>query len=457
MTSTSPRKTDSMQKHIQNIQNPKTKKAFLIFLSVFICVIFLYAAFQSNARQHPAETEIPTGTENGALDNKDPEFDLSALPPEEEVREEILTGKIKSGETLTSLLGPWLSPKEILELNQATKPVFDLRKIRMGQEYKITLINDAFVRFEYAASKTHYLEVDREENVFTAIYQPFAYEVTPTTLRGTIQTNLCDAIGAENLGLAVRLANIFGWEIDFTRDLREGDSFSVHVEKRYYEGKFQGYGNILAAEFMIRGKRFDAYRFQNTDGSFDFYSSSGKNLGHFFLKTPVAFTRISSGFSLSRFHPISKAYKPHYGVDYAAPVGTPIYALGSGTLTQVTENKASGKFIRINHSNGYETAYLHMSRFARGMRAGKKITQGELIGYVGQTGYATGPHLCFRMKKNGSPVDPTRIEKPRAKELPKAQRENFMAIVESLKPKLAQEYQFAQSVSPQAETGEKVN
>lgn len=435
----------------QNRKSKKSKKIFLLFCT-FSCFLLVYTVIQSNARQHPAGPLIASVLD--ILDARDPEFDLNA-PPSEELGEKVITGTIHTGETMATLLGDWLSTNELHDLCQATHRVFDLKKLREGQDYKITIINNTLVRFEYVANKTHYLEVDLDEGAFVAAYKPFTYEVKAATLHGTIRTTLCDAVGSE--ALAVRLTNIFGWEIDFARDLREGDSFSVYVEKRYHEDEFLGYGNILAAELNVRGKRYDAYRFQHADKSFDYYSSNGKSLGHFFLKTPVAFTRISSGFSLSRYHPITKTNKPHYGVDYAAPTGTPIYALGAGKLTQVEQNNASGRFVRIDHGNGYETAYLHMSRFARGMRAGKRVSQGELIGYVGQTGLATGPHLCFRMKKNGKPVDPTRIDVARAGELPGPQKQKFLAMVENIRPKLTPEYHYAKSEKNPSATRERVN
>lgn len=414
-------------------------------------LFFIHSGLQSLAGPslspgHDEATLACLGEEK-ETNTTDPEFTESLSPSPTTPEEEIHIGTVRSGGTASRILSPWLTSAQIHDLATASKPLFDLRRLRVGREYRIITTDGTFSRFEYAVDATRFLGVDLDEEGFHANMNAMDFDIEVATIQGSITTSLSEAMKTpEDMVLAVRLGNLFGWEIDFLKDLRQGDTFAVVVEKRFHNETFQGYGNILAAEFVVQGKRFDAYRFEHADGA-DFYSSSGENLNRMFLKSPVAFTRISSGFSLRRYHPVLKEYRPHYGVDYAAPVGTPIYAAGDGVLLQVTQNPSSGRYVRIRHGNGYETAYLHMSGFARGMRAGKKVKQGELIGYVGQSGFATGPHVCFRMTKDGTPVDPTGIEAPRANPLPEERREEFASLVASLKPQL--DIHYARKIDPE--------
>ena len=212
--------------------------------------------------------------------------------------------------------------------------------------------------------------------------------------------------------MAINLADIFGWDIDFILDIREGDAFHAVVEKRFREGLPAGYGRILAAEFINQGKSYRAILFSDGNGNSDYYDPEGRNLRKAFLKAPLSFSRISSGFTMRRFHPITKTWKAHPAIDYVAPIGTPIKTVGEGKVVRIGYTKGNGNFIEIHHSNGYSTLYLHMSQFARGIKKGKRVKQGQIIGYVGATGLATGPHLCFRMRNDGIPVDPTKVNIP---------------------------------------------
>ncbi|MEJ2199794.1 MAG: peptidoglycan DD-metalloendopeptidase family protein, partial [Desulfuromonadaceae bacterium] len=232
--------------------------------------------------------------------------------------------------------------------------------------------------------------------------------------------------------LALALADIFAWDVDFVRDIRVGDAFSARVEKRYREGKPAGYGRILAAEFFNRGERYLAVLFKDGDQPASYYDAGGKSVRKAFLKAPLAFSRISSGFSMKRFHPIAKTWRAHPAIDYAAPTGTPIKAVGDATISQIGYSKYNGNYIKLRHTGSYETLYLHMSRFAKGMKRGKKISQGTVIGYVGATGLATGPHLCFRMFKNGNPVNPYKIKTPAAQPISSAHMEEFKSMIPAL-------------------------
>ena len=408
----------------------------IILFFVAIATAFFFSSCENHDE---VKTQGSVGTTGAAAS-------IEAMPekaPSPDKAEEILIkGNVASGNTAASLLAKWLSPAEVHAFAGVCKPVYDLSKIRVGKAYRVTTLEDQFSRFEYAIDSDSYLEVSSDGDSYKASIKAIQYEVKQVTVRGAIRTSLYEAMDAagEKPSLAVRLGNLFGWEIDFVHDLRVGDSFTVLVQKRYQDGKFRGYGKILAAEFVNQGTTHEAYRMEEEDGTTEYYSREGKNLRHSFLKTPVAFTRISSGFSLRRYHPIQKRYKPHYGVDYAAVTGTPIYAIGSGKLKRVATNKNSGNHILITHSNGYESGYLHMSRFAKGMRTGKRVEQGDLIGYVGSTGLATGPHLCFRMKIHGKPVDFTKIDAPRAASISPDRKEAFARIVERYSPFINTQY-----------------
>ncbi|WP_179953403.1 M23 family metallopeptidase [Desulfobotulus mexicanus] len=407
-------------------------------------LFFQYGSTSDIFLSHTPETlenESLTEAICSEISMEDPEFNTASFNEKPEPIEEIHTGTVKAGDTVSRILSPWLSPSLIHELGKSSSPVFDLRRLRTGRDYKVITLDGEFAGFEYSINRSQFLSVELDKEGFHAEVNTLSFDLETATINGIIETSLSEAMQtAEDITLAVRLNNLFGWEIDFARDLRKGDSFSVLVERRYHNDTFQGYGNILAAEIINRGHRYDAFRFENEDGSADFYNSQGQNIQRFFLKNPVPFSRITSGFTHRRWHPILKDYRPHYGVDYAAPTGTPIYAAGSGTILQVGQNAGAGRYVRIRHGNGYETAYLHMSRFERGMRPGRKVNQGDVIGYVGQSGLATGPHVCFRMTKDGVPVDPTKIDSPRAGELPEERRKEFAALVASLQPQLGIQY-----------------
>jgi len=238
--------------------------------------------------------------------------------------------------------------------------------------------------------------------------------VRTEVINGTITSNLFDAVAkiGEEAELAINLAEIFAWDIDFMHDIREGDLFRAIVEKRFLKGQPAGYGRILAAEFVNQGKSYRAILFNDGSGNTNYYDPEGRNLRKGFLKAPLNFTRISSGFTMKRYHPITKTWKAHPAIDYVAPTGTPIKAVGEGKVVRKGYTKYNGNFIEVRHPNGYSTLYLHMSKFAKGIKKSKRVIPGQIIGYVGATGLATGPHLCFRMRKNGKPVNPNKVKMP---------------------------------------------
>ncbi|WP_462325078.1 peptidoglycan DD-metalloendopeptidase family protein [Desulfoplanes sp.] len=341
--------------------------------------------------------------------------------------ETVVASKVCQGDTMTGILGAYLTPQEILGLARVCEPVFPLSDIRPGHPYVLGLRDEELAGFEYEINDEHKLVVAKKDQEFKAKKEDIVYEKKRGVIQGTIESSLSlalDGLG-EGPGLAVMMEDILGWDVDFGRDIRQGDLFKILVEKRFRRGKPAGYGPILAMDFHNRDRVFRAFRFTDAKGRASYYDENGKSMRKAFLKAPLSFTRISSGYSNRRFHPILKRWRPHHGVDYAAPRGTPIRTVGDGVVVTRAYDKAAGRYVKIRHPRGYETVYNHMSRFARSIRKGKQVKQGQVIGYVGATGYATGPHLDFRVKRHGSYINPLRMKSPPTKPVPPKQMDRF--------------------------------
>ncbi|EGJ50435.1 Peptidase M23 [Desulfocurvibacter africanus subsp. africanus str. Walvis Bay] len=350
-------------------------------------------------------------------------------------------GVVQKGDTVMTLLGDFFSPAEIISLARECEEIFSLSRICAGHAFAITTQGDDFHGFEYEISAAEKLRILKAEEGFQVERAPIEYDVRTERVSGVITSNLYAAVDAtgESPELAVRLAEIFAWDIDFIRDIREGDTFTVLAEKRSRDGQPAGYGRILAAMFINQGQVYKGFLFETAEGQAHFYDENGRSMRKAFLKTPLDFARITSGFSRKRFHPVLGVNRPHLGTDYAAPTGTPIKSVGDGVITVRTRNNASGNYITIRHNNSYETSYLHMSRFASGLKRGSRVRQGQVIGYVGQTGWATGPHVCFRMKKNGQHINPVKLKTPPAEGVPQDRREAFAGLVSHLTTTLEQD------------------
>jgi len=305
------------------------------------------------------------------------------------------------------------SDREVHDLREAVKPVYDLSRIRAGQELRLaSLPGGPWKRLEYDVDETRFLVVRNEETGVRADMEYVPIEFKPAFVSGVIEDSLIAALNkaGEEDSLAIDIVErCFGWDIDFNTDLRKGDSFRVFVEKRYLDGRFAGYRDILAAEFINEGRVYRAFRFTYPDTKVsDYFDEAGGSRRKDFLRSPIKFMtpRITSRFSASRLHPIYKIYRPHYGVDYAAPIGTPVQATDDGEVTFAGREAGSGNTVKMRHKNAYSTAYLHLSGFGRGVRKGAVLKGGDIIGYVGTTGDSTGPHLDYRIYYHGGPVNP---------------------------------------------------
>ncbi len=328
---------------------------------------------------------------------------------------DLVSGHIKRNGFLSEiLLKHGISMQEIDQTLKNSKSVFDVRKIRSGNNYILFCDKDSVARarylvYEHDATTCYVFSFNDSLNI-TLFRKEIKSEIKYIT--ATIETSLWDAMVSSDLprSLVNELSNIFAWTVDFF-GLQKGDSFKVVYEELFVDGESLGTGKIYGAQFNRKGASITAVPFIQ-DGKESFFDVEGNSLRKAFLKAPLQFSRISSHFSSARMHPILRIVRPHYGVDYAAPVGTPVLAIGDGRVTAATNEGASGRMVRIQHNSVYATAYLHLSRFGDGISAGVFVKQSQIIGYVGNSGLSTGPHLDFRYYQNGSPVDPLKVDAP---------------------------------------------
>jgi len=333
-----------------------------------------------------------------------------------------IADNIKKGETLFDIFKRYeLDLRDLFQLREASADIHKLRDLYPGQPYKIVIdSNNQVNSFTYWIDDDNILNINRTDSGFNAEKIPVDYERRIIHIGGLIKDNLISSMGEgeENLLLSLELSDIFAWDIDFTSDLRKDDVFKIVVEGFYLQGEFKKYGVILSAEFINNGETYCAYRFEY-DGKADYYDAEGKSLRKAFLKAPLNFRRISSGFTRKRFHPILKIYRPHLGVDYAASSGTPVSTVCDGTVLFAGYKGANGNLVIIRHPNGYRTSYGHLSKIKKGIRRGVRVDQGQIIGYVGSTGLSTGPHLDYRMQVNNRFINPFTLKVPRGKTIPK--------------------------------------
>jgi murein DD-endopeptidase MepM/ murein hydrolase activator NlpD len=357
-----------------------------------------------------AEAEEEARTEKEA----EPEEDAGSAtsPPADEDAKEVISGTVEQGDTAAKLLGD-----DVHGILQASRKYYSLANIRSGQPYLVVRDYDTkeFRRFEYEIDAQRKLVVENDGNAFSSRVEQIAYDIRLALLQGRVESNLFQSVAAlgESPSLAIVVADVFRWDIDFIRDVQDGDSFGILVEKRFRGGQFKNYGRVLGATFTNKGKLFEAFLFRGVSGFESHYNQRGESLRKVLLKAPLAFTRITSGYSRGRRHPIFHDVRPHEGVDYGAPTGTPVKAVGDGVVVRRGWQGGYGNTIALRHGAGLESQYGHLSGFARGLTVGARVRQGQVIGFVGSTGWATGPHLDFRLKQNGRFINPTKAVNPR--------------------------------------------
>jgi murein DD-endopeptidase MepM/ murein hydrolase activator NlpD len=335
--------------------------------------------------------------------------------------------KVKKGDSLAKILQRFgFSARTTHELSLASK---QLKKLKVGDKLRLGSNADGeLIELVYPLSVSKSLKISRLGQQYHSEIEEKQVDNREAFAHATIESNFWNA--ATEAGMAdkqiMNLANIFGWDIDFAMDLRKGDHFTVIYEKRYIDGEYIGLGNILAAEFVNQGELFQAIRF--TDG--EYYTAEGRSLRKAFLRAPVNFKYISSNFKKRRFHPVQKRWKAHRGVDYAANTGTPVVAAGDGKVIKSGYDKYNGHHVFIQHGNGIETKYIHFSK--RKVKKGQRVKQGQVIGLVGATGLAAGPHLHYEFLVNGVHRNPRTVKLPQSQSLDKKYREAFNKIASTL-------------------------
>ncbi|MEE8209030.1 MAG: peptidoglycan DD-metalloendopeptidase family protein [Nitrosomonadaceae bacterium] len=346
--------------------------------------------------------------------------------------------RIQRNDSVASLLARLkISNQDMTNFLRDARNIKIMRRLVPGKTiHAQTTAAGELLTLRYFPSRSEQLLIKKIDGIFKVAKLPVKRETHIQMKSGVIKSSLFAATDGANVpdSVAIQIAEIFASDIDFHRDLRKEDRFKVVYESHYSSGEPTGTGRVLAVEFVNKGKPYQAVYFEANDKERGYYTPEGKNLRREFLRSPLKFSRISSGFSRSRYHPILKKRRAHKGVDYAAPRGTPVRATANGTVAVSTRQGGYGKLIILKHRRRYSTAYAHLSAFAKGLRKGKRVNQGDIIGYVGSTGMATGPHLHYEFRINGVQRNPRRVVMPAA--IPLSSK-NIPAFKKYAKPLMA--------------------
>jgi len=398
-----------------------TKKKFISILSI-LSIILLVSACSSD-----------DGINTGQDIERTNEFSLIVDSLVE------FKGVVQRNETLTDILLPHnISYLKLIKIVEASKNIFDVRKINRGKNYFIYSLVDSVETVKYFVYKKdpiNYFVIDLSDSII--IYKmKKEVSVRERKVSGVINNSLYKTLKEKNVDdeLALELSEVFAWQIDFYR-IQKGDEFKVIFNEEYIDDELVGIGQIKSAYFKHWRENFYGFYFEQNDEG-EYFDEEGKSLRKAFLKSPLKFSRISSGYSNKRFHPVLKRYKAHLGTDYAAPKGTKIYSVGDGVVTEAQYKRNNGNYVKIRHNGTYTTQYLHMSKIASGIKPGVKIKQKQVIGYVGSTGLATGPHVCFRFWKNGKQVDHRREKFPSSHPVLSKYLSEYQIVKDSLKGEL---------------------
>lgn len=324
--------------------------------------------------------------------------------------------------------------KTIHQITTAAKPVTDLARLNAGTRFRLLRLTDLsseLVGIDFLISPIERIEIRKINGNWIASRKLENVEAKVVSFKGVVKSSLWESASVAKMDpiLIVQMAEIFGWQLDFARELTKGDQWRLTVEQKLVRGKPVGWGSILAAEYRSKNRTFTAALYKSGDKIVGYFAPDGSSLRGKFLKSPLRFARVTSGFQKARFHPILKFARPHLGVDYGAPIGTPVRALGDGSVTFVGPNGAGGNTIRLRHGSRYQTVYMHLSRFEKGLKAGFSVKQGQVIGYVGRTGSATGPHLHFEFHQDGQVLDPLKVKTPSAEPIDPAHLADFKRFI----------------------------
>lgn len=420
---------------------PRLHLALVGLAASAVFLALLLPSEQVQAKRHvlPLTLDLQPASEEAfvpaALESQEP----SALDdPGSESWQELT---VRSGDSLAKLFArAGVSANELHEVLKSGPEAKTLKRIHPGQKLSFQLDeNGQLQMLRYEENLLNTTQYIRDTNNFIAekvVRQP---DVHQQFASGSITSSLYQSAARSGLSdkVIMELSQVFGGVVDFVLDLRKGDQFAVLYEEKYVDGQKVGDGEILAATFVNNGKTHTAYRYEFEDGEVGYFSPEGESMRKAFMRAPLDFLRVSSGFNMKRFHPILKVTRPHRGVDYAAPTGTPVYAAGDGKIVQSGFSKPNGNFVVIQHGQQYQTKYLHLQK--RSVRVGERVRQRELIGWVGSTGYATGPHLHYEFLVNGVHRNPATIlsQLPKSVTLAEADRKRFKAQTQGLQVQLA--------------------
>jgi murein DD-endopeptidase MepM/ murein hydrolase activator NlpD len=361
-----------------------------------------------------------------------------------------VAGSVSAGQTFASILSnSGLSRLSATQVIEALKPIFNCSRIAPGNEYcVVTNEHGEIVNLSYQVNPVTIYRLCRQGSNLVASKEEVPVDKRVARVSGEIRSSLFEAVNEAGEGdeLAVALAELFAWDIDFRHDLQKGDRFTVLLEKYYKGDQCVRCGRIVAAEYRTKEKIYRAIFFKDAQGREDYFTPAGISVRRSLLRSPLKFTRISSRYSLTRYHPILHQTRPHLGVDFAAPSGTPVWSVGDGVIVEKGWKNGNGNTVSVRHPNGYETMYNHLSRYAKGIAVGKRVTQKDIVGYVGTTGLSTGPHLDYRMKKHGTFVDPLKEKCPPGFPVEEASRKAFSVVSQQTAVLLEEGASLAQDI-----------
>lgn len=386
-------------------------------------------------RHHPDPLDLPIDNLTLPLALPESRFSPEVLPLEEPAPVQWQTVKVTRGDTLSAIferLG--LSPGELHTLLQAGPDTKRLTRLLPGQTLQFHIEQQRLQGLRHHLSPTATLNIRRDSNGFRASIDERQVETRFAHAGGVIESSLFNAGKAAGLSdrLIMEMVAIFGWDVDFALDIRQGDQFVLLYEERWLDGEKLDEGEIVAAEFTNQGRVFRAVRFTGPDGRSAYFDPEGHSMRKAFLRSPVDFRRISSRFQTERYHPVLGKKRPHRGVDYAAAVGTPIKAAGDGKIIFRGWKGGYGRTVIVQHGGKYTTLYAHLSKYRSGRSVGSRVQQGETIGYVGQSGLATGPHLHYEFRVAGVHRNPLTVKLPKAEPIPKQHKAAFALVAKNL-------------------------
>lgn len=402
---------------------------------VFVLIGVVFAFTIESCGGDPSETLVNNPDQIDSAEVKEPQllygFNVDSF--------KVIGDQVKKNQFFSDLVTSYGIDYGIMnKMANEGKDIFDVRKLRAGRQYTVFVKNDSTEKaqvFVYEIDRVNYIVYDLRDSL--KIYKgEKPVEVVSKTASGIINSSLYMTL--ENQGynpeLAITLSEVYAWSIDFYH-IQKGDRFKVIYEETMVDGESIGIKRIKAAYFEHFKKPYYAIQFSQ-DGHLGYYDQEDRSIRRQFLKAPVKFSRISSRFTMRRFHPVQKRNKPHLGTDYAAPKGTPIYSTANGVVTHAQYSKYNGNYVKVKHNSVYTTQYLHMSKIKSGIRPGVRVNQGDVIGFVGSTGLATGPHVCYRFWKNGKQVDPYKQNLPKAEPIKKANLETYKDIKKNVMSEL---------------------